>query len=172
MKNLCLSEKERLYLFNRVILAHLELWVQEHIDNDDGEVPDILLQMKTKGFQMRIINGFTPKEIKILKKIESTDEFKEIKNSDIQISYLVHSLVVLKLWIEDIPKDDRPALNIAEDRLKYGKAYYTKHMLLAKKLDHEFYEKEKIIIDNTEKAATKWYKLIKKQILKGECNES
>lgn len=154
----------KLHLFNKIVMVSINQWVSTHQKNNDGEVPEILLKMSTKGYQMKVINGFSDDEVNILKSIETDPEFMGIKAK--KISYLVHALIVLKLWIEDIQKEERPFLNISDDKLKHGKALYMKHMLLAKKLDPELYASEKIIIDETEDAATKWYKYFKEQTVK------
>ena len=168
MKNTYHSDKQRLRLFNMTIMSHIELWVNEHLKNNDGEVPEVLMQMKTKGFQQRVINGFTSDDVKLLQKIEKTKEFKEMKNDPTEISYLVHALLVLKWWAEDIPKDKRPALNIAENKLKYGKAHYAKGMLVAKNQSPNIYAERKKIINDTEEKAFCWYSIMKKYILEEE----
>lgn len=151
------------YLFNKVVMVSIHQWVQMHIDNNDGKVPEILMRVKTKGYNMKVINGFSDDEVKLLKEIETDPVFMGIKAE--KISYLVHALVVLKLWVQDIPKKERPLLNISDTKLIHGKAVYTKHMLLAKKLDPELYASEKGIIKDTEDAARRWYAYFKVQLM-------
>jgi len=151
-------------LFNKVVNASLLQWIDTHRKNNDGEVPDILMRVRTQAFNTKALNEFTDEEVDILKQIETDPEFMGIKAEE--ISYLVHALIVLKLWVEDIPKNKRPRYNINEGKMKIGKAAYLKHMLLAKKHDPSLYASEKGIIDDTEDAAYKWFEYFKNQLIK------
>ena len=54
-------------LFSKVVLASVHQWVSTHQRMNDGVVPDILVAVSTKGYNMKAINGFTDNEIKLLK---------------------------------------------------------------------------------------------------------
>lgn len=159
-------QNNKYQLFNKVVLASIHQWVSTHQKKNDGKVPDILLKLSTKGFNMKAVTGFENDEVKKLKAVETDPEFMGIKAKE--ISYLIHALVVLKLWIEDIPKRERPLLNISDDKMILGKAVYFKHMLLAKQVDPELYASEKLIIDETVEAAELWYKYFKKELVSSQ----
>jgi len=158
-----MSSSNKYYFFNKVVMTSIWQWVDTHQKRNDGNVPEVLLKMKTKGYNMKVINGFSDDEVKKLKSIETDPVFMGIKAT--KISYLVHALVVLKLWVEKIPKKDRPVLNISDKKLIKGKAEYAVHMLLAKKLKPELYADEKKIIDETEDAAKKWFQYFYDQLV-------
>lgn len=151
-----------LRMFNKVIMSNIHYWIQIHMENDYGPVPEILIKVKTKFSHQLKLNGFSKEEIDDLKEIESSPDF--IGTSDKPISYLMHSLLVLKYWVEDIPKEKRPFLNMSDKKLIYGKAVYAKHMLMAKNIDPDLYHKEKDIIADTEEASLSWYKYFRNQV--------
>jgi len=150
-------------LFTKVVLAMINQYVTAHQKGNDGEVPDVLLKVSTKGFAVRAINGFTDKEVETLMEIEKDPEFKEIKSRE--ISYLIMSLIILKKWVELVPKNQRPIMNISDKKMSIGKAQYAIHMLKAKQLKPEMYEKEKGIIEETETTANDWFAYFQNRLL-------
>lgn len=150
-------------LFNSVIAASIMQWVDSHRKNDDGEVPEILSRVRTKCYYHRALNAFSDEEIDLLMKIDKDPEFIKIK--EVEISYLVQSLAVLKIWVEDVPKNLRPNFNISDKKMVVGSGHYWKHLLTAKQFDPELYKIEKKLIEDTNEHAQKWYAFFRSKLI-------
>ncbi|RLF26901.1 MAG: hypothetical protein DRN14_06145, partial [Thermoplasmata archaeon] len=128
--------KNKIDFFNRIILASAYLWIKGHIETKgSGNIPDICYRVKTAGYNSIHINRFSEEEGRIVKEITMSDEFKPIK--DAEISLVIMSLVVMKIWIADIPKKQRPIININDRALTLGKNQYLTHMIELKREDLE-----------------------------------
>ncbi len=155
-------------LFNRVVLSSSYLWIQNHIDERaGGDIPTICYKIKTAGFNSLHINRFSQEEATLLREITHSDEFKPIKETE--ISLIVMPLQVMKLWVEYVPKESRPIININDKKLLRGKNEYLMYMLAVKKKNPEMYNKQKAIIDVTSTNASAWFdhmidKLVDKQV--------
>ncbi len=144
-------------LLNRVCLASSYIWIQNHLDErPKGDIPEICFKIKTAGYNSLHINRFSQEEAELLKTITHSEEFKPIK--DTNISLIIMPLCVMKLWIEHVPKDKRPIININDKKLLMGKNSYFKYMMKIKNTQPEMYEKQKHIIEVTEENAFAWYK--------------
>jgi len=151
---------------NRTVLAQSFIWVQNHIDKRDGELPDICYKIKTAGYNSLHINRFSNEEAKLLEEITTSEEFNPIRNTD--ISLVVMALEVMRLWIEDVPKNKRPLININDKKLLRGKNEYLMYMLAVKKSNPDIYQEQKDIIETTSANAQRWYNHMKDKLAKGE----
>ena len=153
-------------LFNSFVSASILQWIDSHTKNDDGIVPPILKEVRTKCYYHKALYPFTDEEIDIFQAIDKEPRFQELKA--VEISYLIMALAVLKLWIKDIPKDKRQVMNIADRRMSIGSAHYAMHMLKAKQLAPELYASEKSIIRNTNTHSVEWYEYFKNKLVKDQ----
>ncbi len=143
-------------LLNRSVLASCYLWIQNHLDERaGGEIPEICYKIKTAGFNSLHINRFSKEEADLLKEITHSEEFRPIKETE--ISLIVMPLEVMKLWIENVPKENRPIINISDKKLLRGKNEYLMYMLSVKHKKPEMYQKQKDIIDRTAANASAWF---------------
>ena len=152
-----MTEEQRLYgLMNRIVLAHCELWIRQHTENKDGDLPDICYELKAAGYASRVINGFSDDEAITLSRIAVDSEFIPIK--DQEISLVVMALEVMKLHVGSVPQElRRPKLNISDKKLLQGKGAYAMDMLRAKKLNEDMYKRQKEVIEGTSAHAKVWY---------------
>ena len=152
-------------LLNRTVLAQCHLWIQNHLDErSGGDIPEICYRIKTAGFNSLHINRFSQEEANLLKESTSNEEFQPIKETD--ISLIVMPLEVMRLWVEDVPKEHRPIINISDKKLLRGKNEYLMYMLAVKKKNPKMYEDQKEIITRTANNAIMWYSHIKKYTIK------
>jgi len=151
-------------LLNRAVLAQCYLWIDNHTNERDGELPDICYKIRTAGYNSLHINRFSQEEADMLKELTSKDEFKHIREVD--ISLIVMALEVMKKWIEDVPKKDRPFININDKKLLFGQNSYFKYMIAVKQKNPEIYQNQKDIMTTTSVNAQLWYSYIKKNTVK------
>lgn len=151
-------------MFNRTILAQIYIWIKDHTEKREGHIPEICHRIRTAGYNSAMINQFSEDERLLLREITMTDEFEEIKL--VNISMVVMALEVAKLWVNDIPKQLRPHINVSDKKLKMGKNLYTLYMLKCKQEDRKLYDDQKEIIETTANHANTWYNYIKKHTVK------
>ena len=137
-------------LFSKIILFTVDVYVDK-MKNEGAPIPDILHKMKIAIVGYKYRNKFTDEERKLVLGFAKEQELKDI--IEVEISHLIFILTVIKLWIELIPKTERPILNISDKRLIKGKAEYAMHMLKLKQNDKESYEEKKDVIDTSVKTA-------------------
>ncbi len=153
-------------LLNRVVLAQAFLWIENHTEARDGELPDICYKIRRAGHSSLHINRFSSEEAIELKELTDSDEFKPIKETD--ISLIVMALEVMRIWITDISRDKRPCLNIADRKLLMGKNIYFAYMIKVKKTNPDIYQDQKDIIDRTTLNAQLWYNFMREKLIEGE----
>ena len=153
-----------------MVLAYTYIWLKQHTERMDVEMPPICYKLKSAGYASRAINGFSDDERKIMDKIGKTKEFQD--NSQVLISLVVMALEVMKNHVEAMPVElRRPKLNISDKKLVVGRAEYTMYMLKAKQTDKQAYETQRKVIDTTTEHASSWYKFLKNAIMSGEFEE-
>ena len=155
--------KKQTYLFNRFILAHLHLWVSKSTDDESiTYTPEFAYRLRTAGFNSKAINGFNDSEVDLIKKLGVDPDFEELKKKE--ISLLVMALQIAKLWTEDIPKEDRPNINISDKKMIVGKKHYVMELLKMKVKGSSIYDDQKAIVEETAVHALLWYNYVHKYI--------
>ena len=153
------EEQKNAGLLNRVVLAFIYQWLNQHTETKDVDMPEICYKMKSAGYASKVINSFNDEERERMKKLGETDEHKELEK--VHISLVIMALEVMKLHIQTMPPELRtPKLNISDKKLLMGKGAYAIYMLKAKKLDKEGYEIQKEIIDATCEHSKNWYEFM------------
>jgi len=159
-----MTDEEKKYgLLNRVVLGNIHMWLDQHSKEKEADMPDICYKLKSAGYASRVINGFSDEERDFMHSLTKDEEFMEIANK--HISLVVMALEVMKYHIEHTePHQRAPKLNINERKLRMGKAVYAIHMLKTKQVNKKLYDKQKEVIDDTEKHSKVWYDNMKKHI--------
>jgi len=137
-------------LFSKIILFTVDVYIDK-MKSEGAPIPDVLYKMKLSIVGYKHHNKFTDEERKLVLGFAKEQELKDIVETE--ISHLIFILTVIKLWVELIPKKERPILNISDKRLTKGKAEYAMYMLKLKQKDKETYEEKKNVIDTSVKTA-------------------
>ena len=155
--------KKQQSLFNRFILAHIWMWTDKST-KDKGVLytPEFAYRLRTAGFNSRAVNPFTDAEIVIIKQLGDDPDFEEMKLQ--HISLLVMALEVAKIWTTDIPREDRPNINISDKKMLLGKNHYLIPLLKMKTSGSKIYDEQKAIVEDTATHALLWYNYTKKYI--------
>lgn len=150
-------------MFNNVLLRH----VLQYIDTEkkeDNHIPDIAHKIRLQAFYFKAINNFTDEEIKQLMEIGEEEEFIWIKNKE--ISLIVMALELMKLWVDIVPKENRPVFNISDKKLTMGKNHYILGLIDLKHREPELYKEKKEIVESTAAHAKVWFSYMTDKLVK------
>ena len=141
-------------ILNKITLFLVSDYIT-HTKSQDGKVPDVLTRLNSSIAGYKKFHMFTPGEAKIVSQISHQQELKDIL--DHNISYIIFAMELMKLWVRDVPKKQRPML-ISDKHLKLGGKYFFMAMLHLKQDDKTEYERKKDIIDNSIEVANAFWK--------------
>jgi hypothetical protein len=88
-----------------------------------------------------------------------TDHFKKMMEPE--ISYLIFCMEIARLWVEELPKEQRPILNISDTKLKKSYREYTLDMIKLKHHDEKKYKETKELIEESKIVARKFFEYMK-----------
>jgi len=164
-------EKRRAGLLNRITLAYVYQWLNQHTERMETEMPDICYKLKSAGYASKVINGFSDEERVKMNKVGHSPEYKVLEK--VEISLVVMALEVMKIHVQTMPPEMRtPKLNISDKKLAQGKGAYAMYMLKAKTQDKTGYDIQKEIIDTTSKHAQDWYSFMYSAIIEGKFTDT
>lgn len=132
--------------FNKVILYTIDSYIRKSIE--DGLEPSPLhfrLLGATKVFIRE--NPITKEDRERIDFIRKDETLKKIVSVD--VSFLVYTLELIKQFVEQVPKECRPNLNISDKKLIIGRGSFAVGMLELKRRDKEKYDEIKEIIDDS-----------------------
>lgn len=132
-------------IINKIVLFFANHYIFEEINTLKGKQQ----QVASKLHYYTKLHPFAGDDIKMLRELDPY--FKVML--DVELSYQVFGFEVLALWSRDIPKPQRPFLNIKDINLQRGSTYYMKESLALKYKDEAKHkEKKEIMTTSTDKA--------------------
>ena len=146
-------EKVDYSFFNKVILFTIDLYIDK-IREEDVVIPKSLERLKLVMINYKLNNKFSMKERDIIIEITKEKELQDIIQT--HISHIIFILTIVKLWVEMVPKKDRPKFNISDKKLIKGKAEYAINMLKLKQVDENSYKEKKEVIQKSVETAEKF----------------
>ena len=139
------------------------MWISKSTDDVNVKyTPEIAYRLRTAGFNSKAVNGFTDSEVVLIKTLGKEPDFEELKKK--HISLLVMALEITRIWVEDIPKKDRPSINISDKKMLLGKNHYLIPLLKMKVRGSSMYDEQKAIVQETAIHSQKWYNWVYKYI--------
>ena len=133
-------------IFNQLVLFTCHSYLEKS-QNDGLNLSPIHHQLKASISAYMMLHRFSKAEAKIITDLGEDERLKKITATE--VSYLVYVLELVKLFVETVPKSERPHLNISDKRLKHGKAHYFAFMLEMKRRDPEQYKKTKDLVNDS-----------------------
>ena len=163
-----MNYSQKTYLFNAAIMTHIYKYIKNGLEDvgDKSTVPDIVYRIKQQTYNFVVIHRFNSDDMKMLKNIE-TKEFVDKMSQE--ISFLMFSLHLMKLYTERTPTNVKTKLNISDKKLKLGTALWVVPMLKLRKEDAEVHKEYKKIIDKSKEVAEYFYNFMYENLL-GEQN--
>lgn len=133
-------------LLNKIVLFVSQDYIN-HAKQDGVDVPPDLHRLEASIKVFKRQHMFTVEEAKRVLKIAKSDEMSAIMNKE--ISFIIFVYELMKLWINYVPKKDRPMLNISDKRFKMGGKVFWKQMISLKQSDADSYNEKRNIIEDS-----------------------
>ena len=133
-------------MFNNMILFTCHQYIEKS-QKDKLSLSPIHHQLKASISAYMMLHRFTIAEAKVVTDLGEDERLKKI--TAVEVSYLIYVLELIKLFVETVPKAERPHLNISDKRLMHGKAHYFSFMLEMKRRDPEQYKKTKDLVNDS-----------------------
>ena len=140
-------------LFNKIILFTTDMYI-DRMRKENTQLPKTLEQLSIALVGYKHHNRFTDKEAEYVLKLAKDPGLDEVVKTD--VSPIIFTLTIIKLWVESIDKKDRPNLNISDKKLIKGRAEYAIQMIKLKKEKPEIYEEKREIIDSSVETAQRF----------------
>lgn len=156
--------KGKYIMFNKICL----FTVEEHLTKakDAGLTEDpIHFQIINQINAYKQFGKFSLNEAKAVIKMGLEDDVQRITSGN--YDWIIFALELLKLWVDHIPKDQRPHLNMNDARLKIGRSQYAVQMMKLKQTNPEQYSKEHEIIRDSGINAKKFFMLSHEKLVGG-----
>jgi hypothetical protein len=161
-----MSDKEKWWLFNWSILAHISVYLEKGFEEYNGnELDPTIYKLRQKAHSLSVIHRINPGEVKYLQDI-TTDEFEERMNTD--IAFIIFALHLAKLYIELIPKKKRYDLNISKAKIQLANSRWVVPMLQAKNQYPEIYQEKKEIMNDSRDLAEYFFNFMYENIIGGK----
>ena len=138
--------------FNKVVLFIVADYI--HRTKQEAAVPPILHRLEGAIVVFKRGHQFSVPEAKQVLKIAQSDEISNIMNKE--VSFMIFAFELMKLWVEYVPKEDRPLLNISDKHFKLGGRVFYRQMIKMKHSDAEKYEEKTNIINDSVQVASEF----------------
>jgi len=150
--------------FNRLILFTVEAYISRALEEGLSKEP----------FHQKIVSGirgymtfgrFSKEEAELLQKLGEDPVMQRIKAQE--ISFVVYALVLLKLWVENVPREARKGiyLGISNKKLLMGHSAFAITMLQMKRQNEEMYKDKKQIINDSVKNASDFFSFFEEKLV-------
>jgi len=147
---------KQLRLFNRLVLAQAYIFSKQ-CEQDNADMPPIAYRIKTAAFNSFHINRFDDEERACIKNIAELPGMEELKK--MQTSAIINILELIRIWVEEIPREDRPNINISDKKLLLGKNHYVLHMMKLRKNKPDVHSEMKELVQLSTESVEKWYNM-------------
>jgi len=147
-------------VLNKIVLFVVQDYLQRTAD--ETEMPPILYKLKASIAGYKQFHMFSVDEATQVLAISKDKKLLEIM--DKEVSFLVFSMEVMRLWTTDVDKKYRPHLNISDKHFKLGGREFWRQLILLKQTDKESYEDKKEIIDTSIDVAHEFYTYHKEKL--------
>jgi len=142
-------------IFNKVMLHTISSYLEKQVEDKETYERDFLVKIlgALKAYQM--LHRFDSNEAKMVAEIGEHEAMEKMKV--IEIDFSIYSIELLQLFVDEIPKKQRPHLNIADKKIRALKANLIKDMLRLKFRDDESYARVKEIVDQSRLVAKRYF---------------
>ena len=156
------STKSNVETLNKIVMFTIDTYIAGMKDNKEV-LPPILERVAIALAGMRHTRPFTQNEASKVIMFGKDKELTDIVNKP--VSHIIFILELLKLWIEDIPRNKRPLFNISDKKMSVpARSIVTMQMLKLKKSDGDTHAEKKQIIMDSESVAKEFYEYHKRKL--------
>ncbi len=114
----------------------------------------------------QVFGRFSADEQKILQELGEHEYMQKLKV--VEISYVIYALTLLKLWVEQVPRNVRKNvyLGVSNKKLLKGRSHFAISMLKLKQTDEMKYKELRGIIDDSVLTAKKFFSYSMEHLVK------
>ena len=141
-------------LLNKVVLFICQDYIVRTV-KDGSEVPPLLTRLSAAITGYKQFHMFSQDEAKIVLKLAKSDEITDIMNKE--VSFIVFTMELMKLWITTVPKQNRPHLNISDKHFRLGGKVFWQQMMKLKQVDTTSYKHKTEVIDDSITVANEFF---------------
>ena len=148
--------KDSYVIFNKLILFTAEAYISGAA-KDNMQMDSIHYKIMSGVRAYMSMGRFSRDEMMYLQTLSEDPELKSITQQN--IAFLVMSLELMKLWVNEVPKEFRKHiyLGVSDKRLNIGRANYAIGMLKTKQQDPERYKDLKEMIVHSSITAKRFF---------------
>ena len=144
---------------NKIILFLVQDYIvsaqsQKTKEGKQVQTPPQLTHLRASIAGFKKFHMFTIEEAEELSLIAKEEGLLEILDQD--VSYIIVTMELMKLWTQTIPKNKRPVL-ISDKHFKLGGSYFWNAMIYLKSEANDEYIEKKNTIDNSKKMANDFW---------------
>ncbi len=140
-------------ILNKITLFIVSDYI-EHSKEGESKIPEVLTRLNASIAGYKKFHMFTLEEAKVVTEIAKEDGLTKIMEE--HISYIIFAMELMKLWVNNIPKKQRPIL-ISDKHLKLGGRYFFLSMMSLKRDDKDEYDRKSEIIDTSIRVANDFW---------------
>lgn len=129
---------------------------------DGKQVPLTLNKLESAISGYKVFHMFSQEEANIVLKMAKSKEIDDIMSKE--VSFLIFVYELMKLWIEYVPKEHRPHLNISDKHFKLGGRVMWQQLLSLKKFDTEDYNNKQEVITDSITVANEFFDYHKEKL--------
>ena len=151
--------------FTRLILFTCEAYLSKAVA--EGITSETMHKKIVSGIRSFMTFGrFSKEEQQLLQELGKDPIVERIKA--VEISYVVYSLELLKLWVQNVPREVRKNiyLGVSNKKLLMGRASFATMMLHMKRDNEEVYREKREIIDASVLNAKHFYAFFEEKLVK------
>jgi len=151
--------------FNKVILFTIELYISKTLEEGLKHIDERYLKLRSSILARMRFWKFTQEEVKRLSEYNDDPELRKIVDGE--YSFIVFAVELIKLWVENVPKEGRKSihLGVSDDKLKIGRAILTMDMLKLKMQNKDSHAEYRELINDSAIRAKRFYAYQEKQLL-------
>jgi len=140
-------------LLNLVVLFLVADYIMR--TKQEADVPPILHKLEGAISVFKRNNQFSIAEAKQVLKIAQSDEITDIMSKE--VSFMIFAFELMKIWVNYVPKVDRPLLNISDKHFRLGGKIFYKQMIKMKRTDSDKHSDKTAIINDSIAVANEFF---------------
>ena len=143
------------HTFAMLILYNIASQLDNEIDDNASNLPPIAFKLWGNTKRWLKSHSFTEDDLQLIMELKDDEEFEEITMRE--VSFLLFALDLMRIYVETVPKEKRPILDISDKKLIKGSRIYAIDMIKLKHRDSEIYKDTKKLFRTTEEVAKDVY---------------
>ncbi len=151
-------------ILNKLVIFTALEYIQKAVEEETTYEREFMLRILGQLKAYRVMHRFNQEEANMLTRLGEEPAMKAIREKEIDFG--IYSLSLLTLWIERIPKKERPHLNISDAKIMKLKSNLIMDVLRLKQKNKDSYERVKEIVDDSKLVAKQFFAHVEESLVK------